>query len=331
MDTPPPEPEAPVASPAALTPHPAAQQPLRKSALGFVALVLPSYALLGSAAQGANPALGLLVSQLVLLAGSAALAALGSGLGARDGLLLARRPRPAQLALAALIGLAGFFAAGALMSLTSLLVPARWVEHFDLGRAILDLPPRQRLGVWVAAAVVAPVCEELTFRGWVLSALRTRHRTRLALFLSGLLFALFHLDPVRFTAVLALGTLFAWLTWRAGSVWPAVVAHFVNNSLGVAIGVSGAGDGDLLAARAHGAQLALSAVVLLAFSGAVVRALTLAYRRVTPEPPSVEAALVARTGEAPGPFRWSRVPRAALLAFLVGILALCAIAATGKR
>jgi len=40
---------------------------------------------------------------------------------------------------------------------------------------------------------------------------------------------------------------------------------------------------------------------------------------------------VARPGEAPGPFRWSRVPRAALLVFLVGILVLCAIAATGKR
>jgi membrane protease YdiL (CAAX protease family) len=331
LDTLPPEPEAPVASPDALAPHPAAPQPLRKSALAFVALVLPSYALLGSAAQGANPALGLLVSELVLLAGSAALAALGSGLSARDGLLLARRPRQAQVALAALIGLAGFFAAGALMSLTSLLLPARWVEHFDLGRAILDLPPQQRLGVWVAAVLVAPVCEELTFRGWVLTALRTRHHPGRALFLSGLLFALVHLDPVRFTAVLALGTLFAWLAWRAGSVWPAVVAHVANNALGVALGASGAGESDLPVARAHGAQMALWAVLVLAVSGAAVRALTLAYRRATPEPPPVEAALVARPGDAPGPFRWSRVPRAALLAFLVGIFALCAIAGTGKR
>lgn len=329
MDTLPPEAEAPVASPDALAPPPA-EPPLRKSALAFVALVLPSYVLLGSLAQGANPTLGLLASQLVLLAGSAALAALGSGLTVRDGLLLARRPRPAQLGLAALIGLAGFFAAGALMSLTSLILPARWVEYFDLGRAILDLPPRQRLGVWVAAALVAPVCEELTFRGWVLTALRTRHRTGLALLLSGLLFALVHLDPVRFTAVLALGTLFAWLAWRAGSVWPAVVGHLVNNAVGVALGASGAGEGDLVAARAHGAQMALSGMMVLALSGAVLRALTLAYRRVTPEPPPVESALVARPGEAPGPFRWSRVPRPALLAYLAGILALCAIAATRR-
>ena len=332
LDTLPPELEAPVASPDALAPHPAAPQPLHKSALAFVALVLPSYALLGGAAQRANPGLGLLAGELVLLAGSAALAALGSGLTARDGLLLARRPRPAQLGLAALIGVAGFFAAGALMSLTSLVLPARWVEYFDLGRAILDLPPRQRLGVWAAAALVAPLCEELTFRGWVLTALRTRHRTGFALFLSGLLFALVHLDPVRFTAVLALGALFAWLAWRAGSVWPAVVAHLVNNSLGVAMSVSGAGgEGDLVAARAHVAQVALLWMGLLAAAGAILRGLALAYLRATPEPPPVEAALAARPGEAPGPFRWSRVPRAALLAFLVGILALCAIAATGKR
>ena len=185
---------------------------------------------------------------------------------------------------------------------------------------------------FVAERMLDATTLQATFRGWVLTALRTRHRTGFALFLSGLLFALVHLDPVRFTAVLALGALFAWLAWRAGSVWPAVVAHLVNNSLGVAMSVSGAGgEGDLVAARAHVAQVALLWVGLLAAAGAILRGLALAYLRATPEPPPVEAALAARPGEAPGPFRWSRVPRAALLAFLVGILALCAIAATGKR
>jgi hypothetical protein len=33
-----------------------------------------------------------------------------------------------------------------------------------------------------------------------------------------------------------LGVYLAWLTWRTGSLWPAVAVHFTNNAIAVAIG-----------------------------------------------------------------------------------------------
>jgi membrane protease YdiL (CAAX protease family) len=249
----------------------------------------------------------------------AVLVPLGCGYRARDALLLARRPPARAVGLGLAIGLGAFFAAGALMSLTSLALPARWVEGFDLPRKILELPPRERLGVWVAAATAAPLFEELCFRGWVLTALRTRRGTAASLALSGLLFAVVHLDPVRFVAVFALGTLYAWLAWRSGSLWPAVAAHVANNALGAALAAT-AGESDLAAARAQGLQAAASSALVLVLAAAVVRGLAVLYRRATPAPPPVEAALVPRDpASPPSRFSWPRVPRAWRVAFLGGV------------
>ena len=329
MDTLPPEPDAPVAAPDTLPPPvapPGEAAPPRHAASLFVALVLPLYAVLGGLAQAASPFLGLAASQLVLLVLPAILAPLGCGYRARDALLLVRRPPASAVALGVAIGVSAFFAAGALMSLTSLAFPARWVEGFDLPRKILDLPARERIGMWIAAATLAPLCEEVCFRGWVLTALRTRRGTGASLALSGLLFAVVHLDPIRFAAVFALGTLYAWLAWRAGSLWPAVAAHVANNALGAALAAFG-GEGDLTAARGHVLQVVASSSAVLAICGGVVSGLAVAYRRATPEPPAVETALVPRDPAAPpSRFRWPRVPRAWRVSFLCGVAVLWAIA-----
>jgi CAAX protease family protein len=328
-----------VIAPVALQPPaapPGATPSHRPAAFLFVALVLPLYAVLGGLAQGASPSLGLVVSQLVLLVLPAAMAPLGCGYRAREALLLARRPAARAVALGAALGVAAFFAAGALMALTSLVFPARWVEAFDLPRKILELPARERLGVWIAAATIAPVCEELCFRGWVLTALRARRSTRAALALSGLLFAVVHLDPIRFSAVFALGTLYAWLAWRAGSLWPAVAAHVANNALGATLAAL-AGGGELASGRAssptgflsfaRALELAASAAAVLAVCCGLVWALAQAYRRVTPEPLPVEAALVPLDpAAAPSRFRWPRVPRAWRVAFLSGVVVLWGMA-----
>ena len=119
-----------------------------------------------------------------------------------------------------------------------------------------------------------------------------RWRVRGAIGLSAVAFAAVHLDPVRFPALLFLGVLYGWLSWRTGSVWPSVLAHAVNNAAATALAVAwpeasevgraGAGRPGPLAALA--ASLALTAPLVLA------------YQRTMPPSPSPEAALVAARG-----------------------------------
>jgi hypothetical protein len=154
----------------------------------------------------------------------------------------------------------------------------------------------------LVASVLAPIAEEIAFRGYVLSALRTHLSPGAAIFGSSVLFASIHLDPVRFPAVLFLGVFLGWLAWRSGSIWPAVAAHGVNNALGSALAAGGATDPGTNGTI--GASLALLATGLAALAP-----LALAWVRATPVPPDGSEDLVRTDpGDPSVRFGLSRIP-----------------------
>ncbi|TWU40453.1 CPBP family intramembrane glutamic endopeptidase [Novipirellula artificiosorum] len=73
------------------------------------------------------------------------------------------------------------------------------------------------------------ICEELVFRGYVQTRLTKSWGPFFGIFLSSFLFAAFHMDFVHIIAVFPLGVYLGWLSWRSGSLFPAMLAHFVNN------------------------------------------------------------------------------------------------------
>ena len=82
----------------------------------------------------------------------------------------------------------------------------------------------------IRAALIAPVTEELLFRGLILSGFLKRYSPKKAIFASALLFAIWHLNPWQFVGALVAGLLFGW--WRAAtkSLWPGLIAHISVNS-----------------------------------------------------------------------------------------------------
>jgi len=79
--------------------------------------------------------------------------------------------------------------------------------------------------------IIAPVTEELLFRGIILRGLLSRHRPALALVLTALLFGLLHANPWQFLSAFALGIVFGWFYLRAGSVGLCILAHAIANGL----------------------------------------------------------------------------------------------------
>lgn len=79
--------------------------------------------------------------------------------------------------------------------------------------------------------IVAPIAEEVFFRGFVFAGLYQHLGLRRALVLNAILFALVHVLPTSWPPIFVLGVLFALLYERTGSIWPAVAVHGAMNSL----------------------------------------------------------------------------------------------------
>jgi uncharacterized protein len=86
-------------------------------------------------------------------------------------------------------------------------------------------------GAFMKVAIVAPVVEELIFRGVILQGFRRNYSSFTAVFMSAVLFSLFHLNPWQMPATFILGLLLGWLMVRTQSLILAILGHSVNNLL----------------------------------------------------------------------------------------------------
>jgi membrane protease YdiL (CAAX protease family) len=93
--------------------------------------------------------------------------------------------------------------------------------------------PRKLLPSLVAFALLAPLVEELVFRGLLYGWVERRWGSMVALVVSSLAFAAAHFEPAHIILVLPLGILFGWLRRRTNSLVPSLVSHVVNNGFAV--------------------------------------------------------------------------------------------------
>jgi len=95
----------------------------------------------------------------------------------------------------------------------------------------------QALQTLAVLGLLAPIAEELVFRGLLYGWLAGRWSNLVAFILSSLAFAAAHTEPLHILMVLPLGFWFGWLRWRTGSLVPTIVAHIINNTIAVSAAV----------------------------------------------------------------------------------------------
>ncbi len=108
--------------------------------------------------------------------------------------------------------------------------------------------PVEFLWLIVVVCVTPALCEELFFRGYIQ---RTFERTIAwrSFVLVGVLFGLFHFNPLGLITLSVLGILFGYFYYRSRSLAPSMAAHFTNNFVAISVlyglsdsnGVSGGG------------------------------------------------------------------------------------------
>ncbi len=97
------------------------------------------------------------------------------------------------------------------------------------GGGMLSL--RDLVLLMILIAVVAPLAEEIFFRGMLYPVLRRRWSVAPAIVINGLLFSLIHLIPPLLPGLFFVGMVLAWVRERSGSLIPCILLHAMQNGV----------------------------------------------------------------------------------------------------
>ncbi|PWT87915.1 MAG: hypothetical protein C5B54_11500 [Acidobacteria bacterium] len=101
-------------------------------------------------------------------------------------------------------------------------------EYLDF---INKLAQQNTSGLLFTVMVIAPLTEELIFRGVIFEGLRERYHIITALLLSSLLFGLAHIIPSLVLNAFFIGLFLAWVKLRTDSLIPCLFAHALYNGI----------------------------------------------------------------------------------------------------
>lgn len=116
------------------------------------------------------------------------------------------------------------------------IIPSVWLqEHMpelpNIVEGEFDMIMKDRWG-YVIVGLLAPLAEEMVFRGAVLrSLLQWKSNPWIGIVVSALLFAMIHMNPAQMPHAFLIGLLLGWMYWRTDSIVPGVVYHWVNNTV----------------------------------------------------------------------------------------------------
>ena len=85
---------------------------------------------------------------------------------------------------------------------------------------------------FLTIAILAPVLEELLFRGAIEARLLQQWTNPwTGIVVSSLIFGIIHMNPAQIPFAFLMGLMFGWIYYRTGSLLPGIVGHVLNNSI----------------------------------------------------------------------------------------------------
>ncbi len=117
-------------------------------------------------------------------------------------------------------------------ALSELVKPSEELAE-EMTNTMLDMPtPWALFFNLVVMAVIPAISEEFAFRGVLqVQIARATRNVHLGVWLTAIFFSFIHLQFYGFLPRVLLGAFFGYLVVHTGSIWTAVIAHFVNNAV----------------------------------------------------------------------------------------------------
>ena len=129
-------------------------------------------------------------------------------------------------------------------SIFALNIFVQWFPLEDNLDDVFDSLSHNALGV-LGLAVLAPLLEEVLFRGAIQGALmRFFGRPWPAIIIGALVFGIIHWNPVQIVYATLFGVVLGWIYYRTGSLMSVIVGHVLNNTFAVLTTVLGSSSED---------------------------------------------------------------------------------------
>lgn len=96
-----------------------------------------------------------------------------------------------------------------------------------------EVPNAYGRGAWaiVTVVVMAPLFEEVIFRGVLLESARARYGVVAGWLISSLIFGVVHIYPAVMVNAIIMGLILGFVYIRTASLWPAIILHAFNNGV----------------------------------------------------------------------------------------------------
>jgi membrane protease YdiL (CAAX protease family) len=85
--------------------------------------------------------------------------------------------------------------------------------------------------VFLSGAIIAPIAEEIVFRGYLYKAFRDRFKPSYAIVLSAALFSAIHLELVAAAPLFVIGIVLAYVYEKTGNIMAPITLHVLNNAV----------------------------------------------------------------------------------------------------
>lgn len=156
-----------------------------------------------------------------------------------------------------------------------LLIAATSVILEPLLSALPEIPNVYGRGFWslLTLVVMAPLFEEVIFRGVVLESTRARYGVLAAWLVSALVFGIVHVHPTIAVNAFAMGLVFGFIYLRSESLWSTIILHAINNGFAYILLLMGQQNStliDLIGSRTLYVIIYIAALAVFAASGYMV-------------------------------------------------------------
>ncbi|MEM9695006.1 MAG: CPBP family intramembrane glutamic endopeptidase [Myxococcota bacterium] len=144
----------------------------------------------------------------------------------------ARLSHPAMLLLGLVMGVASSYpAAWSLEKLRGFTDHNEPFQLYTLLEQFFDAAMPERIVIALSFAVIAPLAEELIFRGAIFTTTRKRYSQGQVIAFTSVLFAVIHVDSTTFAVFGTMGALLGYLRWWSGSLLPPLMLHIGFNAV----------------------------------------------------------------------------------------------------